>query len=132
MNSKKLLELLKQNLIKDLHVFEERFHPIDGWSEQYQLAVEVKVKEDFYHWVIIEENKYRNLMKHNKSLYVNSMRKPDGSYVTYAFYLHQLPEPTFKPISQPSASNELYNGWKDKSIGEIHITKGIEITDRLV
>jgi hypothetical protein len=132
MNSKKLLQLLKKNLIPDLHVYEERFYPIDGYSEEFKLPVEVKVKHTFYHWVIIEEHKYRNLMKYKKSLYVNSMKKDDGTYVTYAFYLHQLPELNFKQVLQPSASNELYNGWKEKSIAEIHINNAIEITNRLV
>jgi hypothetical protein len=131
MKSEQLLNLIKQHLIPDLHIFPNRFNPIDAYSQKYQMSVEVKCKDEFHYWPYIEKQKYQSMMEHPKSLYVNSMEE-GGDISIYGWYFHLLPEPTWHTVMNPNASNELYTKWEPTPMGYIHVSQGINITNRLI
>jgi hypothetical protein len=129
-NSNELIRLVKQNTMPELHIFEERFHYIDGLWVEKDLAVEVKAKQGFYHEVYITKKKYEGgMMNHKHVRYINLMRFEFGREEVYTFNLKKLPEPKWEWIYNPDASNELYTGWEYMWMGKLHINTGLNITN---
>lgn len=132
MDSNELLIKIKQHLIPDLHIFENRFNPIDAFSTGLDMAVEVKSKKGFYQEVMIEKQKWLSLAKYNKTRYINLMEFPDtGTKVVFSFNTKKLPEPIWEWKKIPDASNELFTKWIDTEVGYFHIKNGKNITQQL-
>jgi hypothetical protein len=131
MNSTILLNRLKELFFPDLYIFPERFAKIDAYSEEYDLWIEVKVKDEFYHWVYITKNKWETMRSKNRCLYINGMMKDNGDWVFYSFSIHKTPEPKWQTIENPNASNELYTGWIPTEMGHLHISTGKDLTHKL-
>jgi hypothetical protein len=131
MTSETILELIKQKQIPELYIYPNRFNEIDAIWHNKNLAIEVKCKNDFYIDVMIEKQKWQSLMKYSKARYINAMNL-DGSWKVFSFNIKKLPEPEWKVILNPNASNELYTGWEPTEMGYFNIRLGKNITDLLL
>ncbi|CAB5212582.1 hypothetical protein UFOVP187_32 [uncultured Caudovirales phage] len=132
MTSDELMLLIKEKLIPDMYIFPNRFNPIDGYWEQRDMAIEVKVKNDFFQDVYIEKHKWESMLEYSNKRYINYMRLCTGKELIYSFNLNTIPEPQWELVEQPNASNELYTGWVLKQMGRINIRQGKNITHLLL
>lgn len=88
----KLFNLLKQQLIPDLTPT-DKFNPTDGTSEQYQLSLELKCRNEHYKYQLIEKKKYKKLILNRRARYITST--PLG---IFSFDLKKLPEPNWREM----------------------------------
>jgi hypothetical protein len=126
--SPQLIQLFKKNILPELHVFEDRFHYIDGIWYQHDIAFEFKAKTDFYQDVILEKHKYISMLKHKRKRYINLMTFESGREVVYSFNLNDFPNPEWIWMYIPDASNELYSKWEWTEVCLLNISKAKNIT----
>jgi hypothetical protein len=112
-----------------MHVFEDRFHYIDGIWRKHDMAFEFKCKRDFYQDVIIEKQKYMSMLKHKRKRYINLMTFESGREVVFSFNLNDFPNPEWVWKKIPNASNELYTGWEWTECALLNIRYAKNITD---
>ena len=127
--STQLIHLFKTNLQPEMHVFEDRFHYIDGIWYEHDMAFEFKAKRDFYQEVIIEKHKYMSMQKHKRKRYINLMTFESGKEVVYSWNLNKYTNPEWIWMYIPNASNELYTKWEWTEVALLHIIDAKNITD---
>jgi hypothetical protein len=127
--SPQLIELFKTNLQPEMHVFEDRFHYIDGIWYKHDMAFEFKCKRDFYQDVLIEKHKYMSMQQHKRKRYVNLMTFESGREVVFSFNLNEFPNPEWVWKYIPNASNELYTKWEWTECALLNIRYAKNITD---
>ena len=127
--SPQLIQLFKTNLQPEMHVFEDRFHYIDGIWYKHDMAFEFKAKKDFYQEVILEKHKYESMLQHKRKRYINLMTFESGREVVFSWNLNHYPNPNWVWMFIPNASNELYTKWEWTEVTLLHIRDGKNITD---
>ena len=127
--SPQLIELFKTNIVPDMHVFEDRFHYIDGIWYKHDMAFEFKCKRDFYQEVILEKHKYESMLKHKRKRYINLMTFESGREVVYSWNLNNYPNPQWVKINIPNASNEFYTRYELTECMLLHIIDAKNITN---
>lgn len=132
MTSEKLLQLIKEKAYPDLYIFQDEFAPIDAYSFQKNLWIEVKARTEFYYWIMIEKHKYDKIININKSRYIVSMVDEYGNDRIYAFDFNKIPKLTFKLESRPVSNSSNSNNWEKVQVGYFHIKQGKDITSLLL
>ena len=89
-----LFNLIK-SVIPDLQVTDQ-FSYRDGYSQKYDLTIELKCRHKHYDTLLIEKMKWDKLVKHNRVRYINST--PIG---IFSFDLKDLPEPMWMNMDMP-------------------------------
>ena len=118
-----LFNILK-NAIPSLIRTKERFNNIDAYSEEKNLAIELKSKNEHYNTMMILEDKYNQLQVYKNNRYVCAT--PEG---IYSFNLKKLPKPIFQNEWLPctTTSNVGSNDLCKKSTGYLPLTAATQI-----
>jgi hypothetical protein len=132
MTSEKLLQLIKERVYPDLYIFPDKYAPIDAYSFEKNLWIEVKARTEFYYWIMIEKHKYNKIVNIRKSRYVIVMPDDYGNDKIYSFNFNELPKPIWKLEDRP-VSNENPNGnWEKVPVAYFHVKQGKDITSLLL
>jgi len=130
-NHNQLMDLIKLKLLPDMHIFEERFYPIDGLEYRRDIAIEAKCRTEFYWYVMIHKNKYEALLEHKQNRYINLMTGITGRESVFSFNMKDFPNLQWEIKKIPNASNELYRGLVDREVAFLPISHAKNITNLL-
>jgi hypothetical protein len=122
MNEAKLFDYLKQTYFPDLIRADNQYSRWDCYSDQYKTRIELKSRNTHYSSLMIEIDKYTELMAHytifnNIPLYINST--PKGVFV---FDLRWI-EPQWQTDSRMPKTTEFENTERiEKTYGMLDIS----------
>jgi hypothetical protein len=126
MEEKQLFDLIKSNLIQDLEQTTQ-FNPTDATSKEYNLSIELKCRNEHYSTLLIERNKYNNLILHPKCRYIVST--PLG---IFSFNLKKIKEPVWFEQWLPNTYHFHKPELILKEVGYLHINQSKNITNKLI
>jgi hypothetical protein len=121
-----LLDLLKKVFPK-IEKIEGNFSSIDCIDKFNNHYFELKCRYEHYATLYIEKEKYLKLNKKENSFYINST--PKGIYI---FHIQALEEPIWREKYLPATSEFDNTNMIIKEIGELQISKAIEITQLVI
>lgn len=127
MKEQELFTLLKEYMYPDLVKSEGMYDSFDCISELAGHFIELKCRHTHYPTLLVEEMKYRNLIRQAEDLglipiYINST--PEG---VYSFDLLEIPEPEWFTHLMP-ATTEFDNTEKiEKLVGYLPIKESVKI-----
>jgi hypothetical protein len=124
LTEKELFILLKNNFYPDLTKFEDNFSRLDCYTSKNY--IELKCRREHYNTQLIEKEKYLALKEKQNSLYITST--PKGVYI---FDIYEIEEPIWRIKYLPASTEFRNKNYIEKEIGELPITKAIEITQIL-
>lgn len=81
----KLFNNIKKKLIPDLKKEEDEFSRYDCTSEELQMKIELKCRNQHYNYLILQRDKYEELIKYKNARYICST-----PVSTYSFDIHKL------------------------------------------
>lgn len=122
----KLFNLLKNNLIPDLEKTDQ-FNSSDATSNEYNLSIELKCRNEHYTTLLIEKNKYDKLILNSKCRYIVST--PLG---VFSFNLKKLPQPYWQKRWMPDTYHFDKPEYILKDVGYFHIKQAKNITNHLI
>lgn len=123
---KTLFNYLKENFIEDLFDLNtiNSYNSIDCYSEKYRTRIELKSRKAYYTSLLIEKEKYNELMKFKHCRYINSY-PCNGDNKIISFDLHKIEEPTWSYKLLPAKTE---TNWKPtlvlKEIGYLKLEQG--------
>ena len=121
-----LFKLIKEKMIKDLEKL-DTFNSIDCYSKKYNARIELKCRKDHWENLIIQRDKYDELIQYENAYYINST--PEG---VFSFNLHKLPElEWFYKRMKTSHSFFRKDLYTDKLVSLLPINLAEDITDLL-
>lgn len=119
MKEQELFDYLKFKHFPDLIKSEGAFDSFDCVSQDKSLYIELKCRHTHYSDLLIEEMKYRRLVRQAGSLtpyYINST--PEG---IYGFDLSRIPEPTWNERRMPATTEFTDTRKIMKLVGFLHL-----------
>ena len=132
MTSKQLLQLIKDNVYPDLYIFPDDYAPIDAYSFEKNLWIEVKARTKFFYWIMIEKHKYDKIVNIRKSRYVIVMPDDYGNDKIYSFNFNKLPKPEWKIEDRPVSNENPKGNWEKVLVAYFHVKQGKDITSLLL
>jgi len=118
---KQLFEFIKEHFVCDLTPPLTKTERYDGYSEMYNMHIELKCRRKHYDDLIIERGKYDSLMLKPNPVYINST--PKG---VWGFYLKdQHIEWVEKELPRQTDFSKREN--ISKEIGMLDVSKGINL-----
>lgn len=125
LREEQLIELLKNKLFPDIIKIEFQFDSFDCITSNYY--IELKCRTEHYPTMFIEKIKYDKLIQQINSIYITST--PKGIYL---FELNKIMEPVWYPKMLPQTSFFNQKNYIEKLVGELPISKALEITQILI
>jgi hypothetical protein len=126
MEEKQLFDLIKLNLIPDLEETEQ-FNPADATSNEYNLTIELKCRNEHYTTLLIEKKKYDKLILNSKCRYIVST-----SLGIFSFNLKKIKEPVWYEQWLPNTYHFDKPELTLKEVGYLHINQAKNITNQLI
>ncbi len=125
LNEEKLFNLIKSSLIFDL-TKTDKYNRTDAFSNELDIKIELKCRTKHYPTLLIEEDKYNELIGHQRSRYITST--PSG---VYSFNLKKIPAPIFSMMAMPITTEFGPIQWVNKSVAFLDIILAKNITELL-
>jgi hypothetical protein len=122
----KLFNLLKNNLIPDLEKTDQ-FNSSDATSNEYNLSIELKCRNEHYTTLLIEKKKYDKLILNSKCRYIVST-----SLGIFSFNLKKIKEPVWYEQWLPNTYHFDKPELTLKEVGYLHINQAKNITNQLI
>lgn len=114
-------------MIEDLEKL-DMFNSVDCYSKKYDARFELKCRKDHWDTLILQRDKFDELMQYKNGYYINST--PKG---VFSFNVHKLPELEWfykrMKTSHCFFRKDLYS---DKLVALLPINLGEDITDLLI
>ena len=125
MKEQELFDYLKGTHFPDLEKSEGAFDSFDCIAYDKKLYIELKCRHTHYPDLLIEEMKYRRLMRQAKELtpyYINST--PEG---VWGFDLSRVPEPAWEERRMPATTEFADTRKIMKLVGFLHLDYGLPL-----
>lgn len=135
MEEKEAFQLVKEKLLKDLIDNNELdpMAPVDWYSPKNNIGIEYKNRSKYYSSVIIEKKKYLELIKYDKSIYLNAIPNGNGNTMFWSFNLKEIPFQPIWVIDQYNQTTEFQNRKQvNKLVWKIPLIFGKDITLNLI
>jgi hypothetical protein len=130
MNESLLFNLIKHNLVPDLEATDQ-YNPTDGTSIKKKLAIELKCRNTYYRYLLIEKKKYYKLIQYKNSRYINSI--PNGDKIEiYSWNVKKLPNLRWHLKWLPETTEFGRKCWIEKEVDFIDREDAINLTKTLL
>lgn len=125
-----LFNLIKSKLVPDLESTDE-FNPTDGISKEKNLVIELKCRNAYYRFLLIEKKKYDKLLLHKNSRYINSILNGDKVEI-YSWNVKKLKDLNWHWRSMPETTEFGRKSWIQKEVALIDINLAKNLTNILL
>lgn len=122
-----LYQLLVQKIYPNLTRTEDIFGRIDCYDKDTNAHIELKCRYEHFPFLIIEKDKYQQLIVKDNPFYCCST--PKGIYL---FELNKLEEPIWRTKYLPKTTEFTNTEFIEKEIGELPVSQAIELTQLFI
>lgn len=123
---KTLFNYLKENFIQDLFDLNtiNPYGSIDAYSKKYRTRIELKSRKTYYPTLMIEKDKYDELMKFKSCRYINSYHCNNDNKII-SFDLHKIEEPGWQIKMLPAKTETPFKTkLVPKTVGYLRLDQG--------
>lgn len=130
MKEKLLFNLIKNNFVPDLESTDE-FNPTDGISKEKDLAIELKCRNTYYRFLLLEKKKYNKLIEHKNCRYINSIVNGENIEI-YSWNVKKLKNLNWHWRLMPNTTEFGNISWINKEVAFIDIKLAKNLTNVLL